>query len=126
MKKWLLIFVLAFSLPIFSQITHGDLIDPEFEGGLKGFYALFYKTLTGKKVKDGETIVASVVIDKSGLMTNIKIVKFKDDETAMSVIQTLNEMNALKIKWQPAMRFGEAIPVKLDFPFKFIYKKEIE
>lgn len=133
MKKWLLIFILTFSAPVFSQIQgesevslQGDLIYPEFEGGLDGFYKQFYKMLSGKKVKKGEIVVASVVIDKAGLMTKIKIIKFKDDDTAMSVLQTLKEMNELEKKWQPATRLGEVVPVKLEFPFKFIPKKEIE
>ena len=60
MKKWLLIFVLAFSLPVFSQIQgesevslRGDLIEPEFEGGLNGFQKVFYAFIKEKKVKRG-------------------------------------------------------------------------
>ena len=75
MKKWLLIFVLAFSLPVFSQIQgesevslRGDLIEPEFEGGLKGFQKVFYAMIKEKKVKRGEVVVASFVIDKNGIL----------------------------------------------------------
>jgi hypothetical protein len=126
MTKWFLIFVLAFSLPVFSQIQgesevylSGDLIEPQYEGGMKGFQGLFYQMIKDKKVKRGEKVTATFVIGKDGLMTNIKITSFKDDETAMSVLQTLNDMNTLKIKWQPATRLGEFVPIKLEFPFRF-------
>ena len=126
MKKWLLIFVLAFSLPVFSQIQgesevslRGDLIEPEFEGGLKGFQKVFYAMIKEKKVKRGEVVVASFVIDKNGIMTNIKITRFNDDESAMRVMETLNKMNDLNLKWKPASRLGEAVPIILEVPFKF-------
>jgi hypothetical protein len=126
MKMFFCILFTFFSLSSFSQIQgesevslRGDLIEPEFEGGLEGFQAIFYQMVKNKNVKIGETVLDSVVIDKTGLMTKIKIIKFKDDDTAMSVLQTLNEMNNLDIKWQPARRLGEVVPVKLEFPFKF-------
>jgi hypothetical protein len=126
MAKWFLIFVLVFSLPALSQIQgesevylSGDLIEPQYEGGFKGFQGVFYQMIKDKKVKRGEKVTATFVIGKDGLMTSIKITSFKDDETAMSVLQTLNDMNALKIKWQPATRLGEFVPIKLEFPFRF-------
>ena len=70
-----------FSLSSFSQIQgesevslRGDLIEPEFEGGLEGFQKVFYAMIKEKKVKRGEVVVASFVIDKNGIMTNIKII----------------------------------------------------
>lgn len=106
MTKWFLIFVLGFSSPVWSQIQgesevylSGDLIEPQYERGLKGFQGIFYQMIKDKKVKRGEKVIATFVIGKDGLMTNIKITSFKDDETAMSVLQTLNDMNTLKIKW---------------------------
>ena len=115
-----------FSLSSFSQIQgesevslRGDLIEPEFEGGLEGFQKVFYAMIKEKKVKRGEVVVASFVIDKNGIMTNIKIIRFNDDESAMSVMETLNKMNDLNLKWKPALRLGEAVPIKLEVPFKF-------
>jgi hypothetical protein len=37
----------------------------------------------------------------------------------MSVMETLNKMNDLNLKWKPALRLGEAVPIKLEVPFKF-------
>ena len=115
-----------FSLSSFSQIQgesevslRGDLIEPEFEGGLESFQKVFYAMIKEKKVKRGEVVVASFVIDKNGIMTNIKIIRFNDDESAMSVMETLNKMNDLNLKWKPALRLGEAVPIKLEVPFKF-------
>jgi hypothetical protein len=113
-------------LSSFSQIQgesevslRGDLIEPEFEGGLESFQKVFYAMIKEKKVKRGEVVVASFVIDKNGIMTNIKIIRFNDDESAMSVMETLNKMNDLNLKWKPALRLGEAVPIKLEVPFKF-------
>jgi hypothetical protein len=126
MKMFFCILFTFFSLSSFSQIQgesevslRGDLIEPEFEGGLESFQKVFYAMIKEKKVKRGEVVVASFVIDKNGIMTNIKIIRFNDDESAMSVMETLNKMNDLNLKWKPALRLGEAVPIKLEVPFKF-------
>lgn len=111
----------------FSQIMgedevflSGDLIEPRYEGGgLDGFKKIFYSLIRDKKVKKGEVVVASVIIDKNGLMKNIKIIRYKDDETAIIVLETIKAMNDLKTKWIPAKRLDKIVEVKLEFPFNF-------
>ncbi len=97
----------------------GDLIEPQYDGGFQIFYELFNANVGNKPIKKGELVKVSFVVSEEGRMTKIKIVSYKDIDTAMSVMATLKEMNLLNRKWKPASRLGKYVPINIEMPFNF-------
>jgi hypothetical protein len=94
---------------------NNDLINPEFPGGLDMFYGILMKRLDQSKIKTGEKLLVSFTIDELGEMKKVKILQFKDQETAMEVLTNLKNFP----KWIPANKLEKPVSVELKIPIIF-------
>ena len=123
MKKYLLfLFFILSTNHSFAQIQgedevylNNDVINPEFPGGLDMFYGILMKRLDQSKTKTGEKLLVSFTIDELGEMKKVKILQFKDQETAMEVLTNLKNFP----NWIPAMKLGKPVSVELKIPIFF-------
>lgn len=99
---------------------------PIFEGGIDNFYKIVQKNLkfVEKPNRTGSRIFMEFVVDTTGKMTDIKVLKssFSDvnNEGFVKMLYTLNE----KYTWQPAMHKGEKVFFKIDLPIILCFLDE--
>ncbi|MEI7509491.1 MAG: energy transducer TonB [Flavobacterium sp.] len=88
---------------------------PNFPGGLKGFYEYIGNHFDKQEVVEGETfrVLVSFVIEKNGSMTNIEIVQKTTSEIDQEAIRVLK---SLKTKWEPGYKDGEAVRTRYTLP----------
>ncbi|WP_026710984.1 energy transducer TonB [Flavobacterium filum] len=117
----LLLFVFSFS-PSFAQIQgedevylNSEILEPEFPGGMDMFYTYLMTQLDKTKIKGGEKLIVSFVINTEGKMEKIKLVKYKDVDTAMEVLNGFTNFP----KWKPAYKNGNPVSVELKIPIVF-------
>jgi len=122
MKKILLLTLfLMSSLAIQAQggdaedVYSSDVINPKFNGGgLDTFHRFVKDSLDYSQIKSGKNVV-KFTIDVDGKLKNIKVVEFKDVNTATEIIRVL----MLSPRWQCARRGGKPFSVEIKMPFVF-------
>ena len=88
---------------------------PNFPGGLKGFYEYVGNHFDKQEVVEGETIrvLVSFVIEKNGVMTDIDVVQKTNPDVDKEAIRVLK---SLKTKWEPGYKNGEAVRTRYTLP----------
>ena len=88
---------------------------PNFPGGLKGFYEYVGNHFDKQEVVEGETIrvLVSFVIEKNGAMTDIDVVQKTNPDVDKEAIRVLK---SLKTKWEPGYKDGEAVRTRYTLP----------
>ena len=88
---------------------------PNFPGGLKGFYEYVGNHFDKQEVVEGETIrvLVSFVIEKNGSMTDIEVVQKTTTEIDKEALRVLK---SLKTKWEPGYKDGEAVRTRYTLP----------
>ncbi len=124
MKKTFLLLMFLFATPLFSQellmdtedVHAADVIEPKFNGGdFQNFIDYVQQQFDFSKVTKAGTMVFSFVISESGAMTNVRVVKFVDVESATEIIRVLKRAP----KWESAKRAGKPFAVTVKFPLTF-------
>lgn len=93
---------------------------PEFEGGQDGFYAYlgeavkYPEELKEMDIEDKKVFI-SFVISKSGDVENIEVMKSEDERFNQAAIDAVRGFPV----YQPGMKDGKAVAVKMVLPFKF-------
>ena len=124
MKKYFVYLLLIFSVFTYSQeqvagdkIYESSEIDvkPEFEGGIQMFYKYVMNNFEPPKQEgiDGKIFV-EFVIEKTGEITNIKILKDVGFGSAENAIKLFKECP----KWKPGKKNGELVRTRYKFPIK--------
>ncbi len=67
---------------------------------------------------EGKALV-SFVVNKDGSMTDVEVVSDPGGGIGDEALQVIHKMQAEKIRWIPAMNFGEKVPVKYVLPILF-------
>ncbi len=116
------IFILLFSTQSFSQIQGEDevylnnlILEPEFPGGMEMFYSYLMKRLDYSKIKSGEKLMVAFTVNELGEMKKIRLVQFKDETTAIEILNALKNFP----KWKPAYKLGNPVSVELKIPIVF-------
>lgn len=92
---------------------------PEFPGGLNELMQYLIKEIkypdrARKKGVEGRVLVGFIV-NKTGILSDIKIVQSVSDELDEEAIRVIKKMP----KWEPGMQDGEAVRVSFMLPIKF-------
>jgi len=82
------------------------------------FTNLKYPEAAKKEAVQGK-VLASFVIDKSGFLTNIKIIQDIGSGCGDEVVRVLETMNQMDEKWNPGKQRGEAVKVEFTLPVVF-------
>ncbi len=92
---------------------------PNFPGGLKGFYEYVGNHFDKNNLEEGETVRVKVsfVIEKNGTMTDIEVPE-KTNETVDN--EAIRVLKSLKIKWSPGIKDGEAVRTRYTLPIVVI------
>ena len=116
------IFILLFSTQSFSQIQGEDevylnnlILEPEFPGGMEMFYSYLMKRLDYSKIKSGEKLMVAFTVNELGEMKKIRLVQFKDETTAIEILNALKNFP----KWKSAYKLGNPVSVELKIPIVF-------
>ncbi|UPQ79820.1 energy transducer TonB [Flavobacterium azooxidireducens] len=94
---------------------NADLLEPEFPGGMDMFYTYLMARLDKSKIKPGEKLLVSFLVNKEGGMEKIKLLKFDDMDTAVEILRALKNFP----KWKPAHKNGNPVGVELKIPIIF-------
>jgi len=93
--------------------------NPEFQGGYEGLFKYLAVNLrypeAAKTYGIQSTVFVSFVVDKTGKVSNIKILRgigYGCDEEAIRVVSEMP-------KWIPGRQNGQAVPVVFQIPIKF-------
>jgi TonB family protein len=65
-------------------------------------------------------VVAKFTVTADGNISNIKVVRGVSPGLNAEIIRVINSMNDLPEKWIPGKNHGNAVPVELTLPFKFV------
>lgn len=116
------IFILLFSTQSFSQIQGEDevylnnlILEPEFPGGMEMFYSYLMKRLDHSKIKSDEKLIVAFTVNEQGEMIKIRLVQFKDETTAIEILNALKNFPI----WKPAYKLGNPVSVELKIPIVF-------
>jgi len=82
------------------------------------FTNLKYPEAAKKEAVQGK-VLASFVIDKSGFLTNIKIIQDIGSGCGDEVVRVLETMNQMDEKWNPGKQRGEVVQVEYTLPVVF-------
>ena len=97
-------------------------VQPEFPGGESAMYEWMSKKLVYPdhyaEISIAGTVVAQVVIEKDGLISDIKVVKSLDPPLDKEVIRVVSMMP----KWNPGKHDGQSVRVAYKIPVKFQLK----
>lgn len=69
------------------------------------------------------TCVLQFIVNTSGVITNIKIVRGLKDGCSSAAIDVIESMNENNIKWSPGSHNGEKVNVQKTLPIKFKLKQ---
>jgi protein TonB len=88
---------------------------PNFPGGLKGFYEYVGNHFDKQEIIEGEIfrVLVSFVIEKNGSMTNIEVVQKTTSEIDQEAIRVLKSLNT---KWEPGYKDGETVRTRYTLP----------
>lgn len=128
MKKLLLLFILSFSVNLFSQEVEAsqepiennivyDKVDkqPEYPGGINAFRRNFSQTFNSSKINGKGQVKSEAifVIGKDGYITAIEIL---GDNKSMNKEMERSIKTMSKTKWSPAEIKGHAVNYKFRLP----------
>jgi protein TonB len=88
---------------------------PNFPGGLKGFYEYVGNNFEKQEIEEGETVkvLISFVIERNGSMTNIDVVEKTTPDVDKEAIRVLK---SLKTRWEPGYKDGETVRTRYTLP----------
>lgn len=94
-----------------SELDH----QPNFPGGMKGFYDYVSENFEKQNIEEGSIIrvFVSFVIEKNGAMTDIKVLRNTDPDIDKEAVRVLK---SLKTKWTPGIKDGEAVRTQYVLP----------
>lgn len=92
---------------------------PEFPGGFEALKAFItssmkYPTIALENGIEGQ-VIASFIVDKTGKIPSVKILRGVDPSLDQEVLRIINSMP----KWNPGMQNGEAVDVTFTLPIDF-------
>ncbi len=93
---------------------------PEFPGGINGLNQWISKNIDLSQLPglvEG-TLYARLIVEKTGEVSSVKILKGLGVEQDLAVLNVLNKMPG----WLPGIVNGSAIKTQYDLPIKFINK----
>ena len=101
--------------------TVGLQVQPEFPGGMAGFYNYVKKNF---QVPDSDRdidvkVLVSFVIEKDGSLTDIQVVRDPGYGLKKEALRMLKD---LKIKWRPGVQNGKPVRVRYSLPIQVTYK----
>lgn len=101
--------------------TVGLQVQPEFPGGIEGFYAYTKKNFRVPELdQDLKTrVLVSFVIEKDGSLTDIQVPRDPGFGLKKEAIRMLS---SLKIKWKPGIQNGKPVRVRYSLPIMVDYK----
>jgi TonB family protein len=79
---------------------------------------------TAKKANIQGTVISSFVVNKSGTLEEIQIVKGLTKECDQEVLRVLALMNTEAFSWSPGMKDEKAVKVEMKLPVQFKLPKE--
>jgi len=79
------------------------------------FYTYLMARLDKSKIKPGEKLLVSFLVNKEGGMEKLKLLKFDDMDTAVEILRALKNFP----KWKPAHKNGNPVGVELKIPIIF-------
>lgn len=128
-KSALFFLIFLFPISTFSQIEgedeiylNGDLIEPKFNGGgLEKFYEFINKEFDYSKVTKAGKMIFSFTIDKTGVLSNIRIIEYNDVSSAAEIFRVLNKAP----NWECAKRGGKPVSLDMKIPLEFKVKKPV-
>ena len=92
---------------------------PEFPGGVKQMYDFIRRTLRypAEAQRQGleGTVVVTFVVGKTGVISNIKVIKDFGGGSAEEAIRVIRSMKP----WQPGRQNGQPVPVRFTLPLRF-------
>ncbi|CAM4058621.1 energy transducer TonB [Flavobacterium antarcticum] len=88
----------------------------DYPGGMKNFYNYIYQNIKKVNIHKSGEMYLNIMIDKSGIITDVFIYKDIDDTYLSNHIINIIKKSA---KWNPASYDGEFIDVSYSIPFKF-------
>lgn len=132
MKRPLLFltFILFSSLHVFSQEKEEEVFlfvqdVPAFPAGDEAMNAFFkknvkYPNLPKSAVKEG-ALLASFIVEKDGLVSDVKVIKGMSDELNNEIIRVIKTMPP----WIPGTQNGKRVRVEQHLTFKFSPKGKV-
>lgn len=101
--------------------TVGLQVQPEFPGGIAGFYNYVKKNFNvPESDRDIDVkVLVSFVIEKDGSLTDIQVVR---DPGYGLKKEALRMLKNLKIKWRPGVQNGKTVRVRYSLPIQVTYK----
>jgi hypothetical protein len=91
------------------------ILEPEFPGGMEMFYSYLMKRLDHSKIKSDEKLIVAFTVNEQGEMIKIRLVQFKDETTAIEILNALKNFPI----WKPAYKLGNPVSVELKIPIVF-------
>ncbi|MDQ4139967.1 MAG: TonB family protein [Bacteroidota bacterium] len=92
---------------------------PEFPGGMKKMYEFIRQNLRypneASRLGLEGMVVVSFVVDKTGQISDIKVIKDVGGGTAEEAIRVIRSMKA----WQPGRQNGQPVSVRFTLPLRF-------
>ncbi|WP_072997125.1 energy transducer TonB [Epilithonimonas mollis] len=125
MKKVLLLFLLLFSIPVFSQeksnqetkdiIYDKTDVAAEYEGGINKFREGFQKNFDPKNSFKGtgtyQTLI-TFIVDENGIISQVFATGKNDSFNNLAI----NAIKKIKGKWTPGMVNGQPVKSRFKFP----------
>lgn len=104
-----------------NQIYNSVEIQPEFPGGLKAFYQYVSKNfkLPAGVALNGN-IYVTFIVEKNGLISNIKVLRDLGYNTGKEAERLLNESP----RWKPGVQNGKAVRTMFSLPIKVVSSGE--
>ena len=90
-------------------------VQPTYPGGIKRFYQFVGDNFNRDRDYEGTTVRVNVafVIEKSGLMTEIKVLENTNSDVSEEAIRVLK---SLKTKWTPGIKNGQPVRTQFTLP----------
>ncbi|WP_293873280.1 energy transducer TonB [Flavobacterium sp.] len=105
---------------IFTDVVSTSELDrlPEYPGGIKKFYEYVGNNFEKPNLDEGlgaVSVIMSFVIEKDGVMSNIKVLRSSDKKLEVEAIRVLK---SLKVKWSPGYKDGDKMRTLYTLPIK--------
>jgi protein TonB len=90
-------------------------VQPTYPGGIKRFYQFVGDNFDRDREYVGTTVRVNVafVIEKTGMMTNIKVLENTNSDVSKEAIRVLK---SLKTKWSPGIKNGQPVRTQFTLP----------
>jgi protein TonB len=90
-------------------------VQPAYPGGIKRFYQFVGENFNKDRDYEGKTVRVNVafVIEKNGLMTDIKVLEDTNSDVSKEAIRVLK---SLKTKWSPGIKNGQPVRTQFTLP----------